>query len=155
MNERNQLLINGREKVGSKKLNNRRALIDYLQKIDDVYNNLEDYYPKKERKVLIVFDDMIADIEANKKLSLISTELFSRGRKLNISLVFISHSYFKVPKAIRLNATHNLIMKIPRREFQHIASNHSSDFEFKDFTKLYESCIEEPFLFLVNNTILP
>ena len=72
--------------------------------------------------MLIVFDDKIADIESNEKLSPIVTELFLRGRKLNISLVFISQSYFKVPKTIRINARHYFIMKIPnKREFQQIA----------------------------------
>ena len=133
---KNQLLINRREKVGSKKLNNPMAFIEYSQTIDDVYDNLEDYYPTKKRKVLMVFDDMIADMEANKKLSLIATELFSRGRKINILLVFISQSS-KVSKAIRRKATNNFIMKTPNgREFQQIASNHSFDIEFKDFMKL-------------------
>ena len=76
---------------------------------------MEDYNPTKKRRVLIVFDDMIADIESNNKLSPIVTELFLRGRKLNISLVFISQSYFNVPKTIRLNATHCFIMKIPNK----------------------------------------
>ena len=98
---------------------------------------------------------MIADMESNKKLSPIVTELFLRGRKLNISLVFISQSYFKVPKTIRLNATHYFIMKIPnKRELQQIASNHSSDTEFKDFMKLYRNHTKEPYSFLVNDTTL-
>ena len=101
-----QLLINGREKLGIKKLKNPKAFIDYSQTIDDIYKNLEDYNPTKKNKVLIVFDDMIADVESNKKLSSIVTEFFLGGRKLNISLVFISQSHFKVPKTIRLNATH-------------------------------------------------
>ena len=72
----------------------------------------------------MVFDDMIADMEADKKISPIVTELFLRGRKLNISLVFISQYYFKLPKTIRLNATHYFIMKIPnKRELQQIASH--------------------------------
>ena len=83
------MLINGREKVGIKKLKNQRACIDYSQTIDDVYGNLEDYNPTKKRKDLILFNDMIADIETNKKLSPIVNELFLRSRKLNISLVFI------------------------------------------------------------------
>ena len=71
---------------------------------------------------------MIADIESNKKLSLIITALFLRGRKVNISLVFISQSYLKVPKTIRLNGTHYFIMKIPNKSsLQQIASNHLSD----------------------------
>ena len=78
-------------------------------------------------------------MEFNKKLSSIVTELFLRGRKLNISLVFISQSYFKVPKTITLNATYYFIMKIlNKRELQQIASNHSSDIDFKDFMKLYK-----------------
>ena len=84
-----------------------------------------------------MFDDMIADMQANKKLSPIVTELFLRGRKLNILIVFISQSYFKVSKTIRLNATHFFIMKIlNKRELQQIASNYSSDVDFKDFMKL-------------------
>ena len=131
-----QLLINGREKVGIESLKNPKAFTDYSQTIEDVYENLEDYNPTKKRRVLAVFDDMIADIDSNKKLSPVITELFLRGGKLNISLAFISQSYFKVPKTIKLNATH-FIMKIPNeRELQQIASNHSSDIDFKDFMKL-------------------
>ena len=98
---------------------------------------------------------MIADMESNKKLSPKVTELFLRGRKLNISLVFISQSYFKVPKTIRLNATHYFIMKIPnKRELQQIKSNHSPDTDFKDFMKLYKDYTKEPCSFLVNDTTL-
>ena len=98
-----QLLINQREKIGIENLKNPKSFIDYSQTIDDVYENLEDYNPTKKRRVLIVFDDAIANMESNKKLSPIATELFLRGRKLIISLYFISQSYFKVPKTIRLN----------------------------------------------------
>ena len=83
-----QLLINGQEKVGIETLKNPKTFIDYSQTIDDVYENLKDY-PTKKRRVLIVFDDMIADMESNKKLSPIVTELFLKGRKLNISFLFI------------------------------------------------------------------
>ena len=76
----------------------------------DVYKNIGEYNVDKDRKILIVFDDMIADIK-NKKLNLVVTELFIRGRKLNISLVFITQSYFKVPKDVRLNTTHFFIAK--------------------------------------------
>ena len=103
------MLINRTEKAGTKKLKNPKAFTDYSQTTDDVYENLEDYNPTKKRKVLIVFDDMIADKESDKILSHIVTRLFLRERKLNISLVFISQSYFKVPKTIRLNATHYFI----------------------------------------------
>ena len=109
----------------------------YSQTIDDVYENLDDYNPRKKRRVLIVFDDMIADMESNEKLSLIVIELFLRGRKLNILLVLISQSYLKVPKSIRLNATRYFILKVSnKRELQQIASNHSCDIDFKDFMKL-------------------
>ena len=78
-----------------------------------------------------------------------------RGRKLNISLAFISQSYFKVPKTIRLNVRHYFIMKISNnRELQQIASNHSSDIDFKDFMKLYKDYTKEPYAFLVNDTTL-
>ena len=84
--------------------------------MQDVYKNIDEYNTDKERKILIVFDDMIADMIHNKKLNSIVTELFIRGRKLNISLVFITQSYFKVPKDVRLNSTHFFIMKIPIKE---------------------------------------
>ena len=100
-----QLLIKGRENVRIEKLKISKAFINYSQTIDGVYENLEDYKPTKKRKILIMFDDMIAVMEASKKLSPTVTELFLRGRKLNISFFFFSQSYFKVPKAIRLNAT--------------------------------------------------
>ena len=106
-----ELLINGREKVGIENLKTLKAFIDYSQTVDDVYKNLEDYTPTKKRRVIILFDHMIADMESNKKLNPIVTELFLRGRKLNILLVFISQSYFKVRKTIRLNETHFLSLK--------------------------------------------
>ena len=109
-----QLLINGKEKLGIKKFKNSKAFINYSQTIDNVYENLEDYNPTKKR-VLIVTDDMIADMDVYKKINPIVTELFLRGRKLNNLLVFISQSYFKVPKTIRLNATHCFIMKISNK----------------------------------------
>ena len=97
----------------------------------DVYRNINDYNPDKENKILIVFDDMTTDMIKNKKLNSIVTELFIRGRKLNISFVFIMQSYFKVPKDVTLNTTYFFIMKIPnKRELQQIAINHSSDVEF-------------------------
>ena len=110
-----QLLISGREKVGIEILKNSKAFIDYSQKIDDVFKHFKDYGQRKKRRVLIVFDDMIVDKKSNKKWSPIVTELFLRGRKLNISLVFISQVCFKVPKTIGLNATHYCIMKIPSK----------------------------------------
>ena len=92
----------------------------------------------------------------NKKLNPVLTELFIRGRKLNISIVFITQSYFKVPKEVRLNITHFLIMKIPNKiELQQIAINDSSDIDPKDFMKIYRKCTSEPYSFLVNDTTSP
>ena len=86
---------------------------------------IEEYNPNKKRKILKVFDDMIADMLINKKFNPVVSELFIRGRKLNISLVFITKSYFPVPKDIRLNSTHYLIMKTPnKRELQQISFNY-------------------------------
>ena len=79
-----QLLIKGREKVEIENLKNLKAFIDYSQTIDDVYENLEGYNPTKKRRVLTKFDDMTADMESNKKVSPKVTELFLKGRKLNI-----------------------------------------------------------------------
>ena len=124
--------------------------------MQDVYKNIEDYNPNKKRKILIVFDDMIADMINNEKLNPVVTELFIRGRKLNVYIVFITQSYFKVPKDVRLNYTNFFIMNIPnKRELQQIALNHSSDTDFKDFMKIYKKCTTEPYSFLANDTTLP
>ena len=91
----------------------------------------------------------------NKNLNSIVTELFIRGRKLNISLVFTTRSYFKVLKDVRLNTTHFFIAKIPnRRELREIVTNHSSDISTKDFINIYRECTAEPYSFLVNDTTL-
>ena len=121
----------------------------------DIHKNVNDYNHDKENKILIVFDDMIADMINNKKLNSIVTELFIRGRKLNFSLVFITQSYFKVPKDVRLNTTHFFIMKIPiKRELQKIAINHSSAIDFKDFVKIHKRCTDDRYSFSVNDTML-
>ena len=91
----------------------------------------------------------------NKKLNLIVTKLFIRGRKLNIYLVFITQSYFKVSKDIRLNTTHLLITKIlNKREIQQIVINHSSDIRTEDSVNIYGKCRTEPYSFFVNDTTL-
>ena len=126
--------------------------------MDDVYENIYDYNPiKKKRKKLIVFDDMIADIMANKKFPPIIKELCIRCRKLNISLAFITQSYFSVPKdARRLNSTHYLKMKINnKRELRNISHNHSVDIDYKDFVEIYRECPKEPFDFLIIDTTFP
>ena len=130
--------------------------LEYSNDMQDVHKNINDYNPRKKSKVLIVFDDMIADMINNKKLDSIVTELFIRGRKLNISIFFIMQSYFKVPKDVRINSTHFFIMKTPnKRKLRQIALNHSSDIDFKDFMKIYEKYTKEPYSFLINDTTIP
>ena len=104
-----QYLIRKREKVGLDHYDDPKAFMEYSNDMQDVYKNTEDYNPGKKRKVLIFFDDMIADMINNKKLNPIVTELFITGRKLNISIVFITESYFRVLKDVRLNSTHFLL----------------------------------------------
>ena len=147
-----QFLINKRERIGLKHFNDPKAFENDMQ---DVYKNIDEYNADKEHKILIVFDDMIADMINNKNLNSIVTKLFFRGRKLNISLVFITQSYFKVPKDVRLNTSHFFIAKIPnKRELQQIAINHSSDISTKDFINIYRECTAEPYSFLVNDATL-
>ena len=119
------------------------------------YRNIEEYNLNKKRKILIVFDDMIANLLTNKKLNPIVTELFIRGIKLNISLVFVTQSYFAVLKNIRLNSMHYFVMKIPnKQELHQIAFNHSSDIDFGDFMNLYKKCTAKSYFFLVIDTTL-
>ena len=99
---------------------------------------------------------MIRDIMTNKKFQAIIKELFIRCRKLNISLVFITQSYFSVPKDVRLNSTHYLIMKINnRKELQNIAINHSADIDYNNFVRIYRECTRKPYSFLTIDTTLP
>ena len=151
-----EYMIKKREDAGIKHVNNPNAFIECSNTMDDVYENINDYNPIRKRKKLIVFDDMIADIMTNKKFQAIIKELFIRCRKLNISLVFITQSYFSVPKDVRLNSTH-LIMKLNnRKELKSIAINHFEDIDYKDLYKIYRECTkEEPFNFLTIDTTLP
>ena len=150
-----QFLINKRESTGSKYFNDPKAFIEYSNARQDAYKNIYEYNADKDSKLLIIFDDMIADMINNKKLNSLVTKLFIRGRKLNISLVFITQSYFKVLKDVRLNSTHFFVMKIPnKRELQQISLNHSSDINSKDFIKIYKKCTAEPYSFLVNDATL-
>ena len=133
-----QFLINKRENTRLKHFNDPKAFIEYSNDMQDDYKNIEEHNLGKKHKILIVFDDMIADMISNKILNPIVTELFLRGRKLNISIVFITESYFKVPKDVRLNSTHFYIMKIPnKRELQHIALNRSSDIDLFRSIKMH------------------
>ena len=123
-------LIKNRENAGIKHLTESKAFVDCSNTMDDVYENVDDHNLNRKRKVLIVFDDMVADIMANKKFQSIIKELFISCRKINILLVFMTQSYFSVPKDIRLNSTHYLIMKINnKRELQNIVINHSADID--------------------------
>ena len=150
-----QYLIKIREKVGLDHHDDPKAYIEYSNDMCDVYKNINYYNSDKENKILIVFDNIIADMIHNKKLDSVVTELFIRSRKLNISLVFITQSYFIFPKDVRLNTTHFFIAKIPnRRELQEIAWNHSSDISTEDFISIYRECTAEPYSFLVNDTTL-
>ena len=140
-------LIKKRENAGIKHLNNPNAFIECSNMMDDVYENIHDYNSSRKRKILIVFDDMIADIMTNKKFQAIIKELFIRCRKLNISLVFITQSYFSVPKDVRLNLTHYLIMKINNRiELKNIVTDHSEDIDYQDFKKIYREYTKEQIL---------
>ena len=107
-----EYLIKNRENAGIKHVNDGNAFIEYSNTMDDVYKNIDDYNPNRRRKILIVFDDMIADIMTNKRFQVIINELFIRCRKINISIAFTTQSYFSVPKDARLNSTHYFIMKI-------------------------------------------
>ena len=147
-----QYLINIREKVGIDHFDDPKAFIEYSNDMHDVYKDINEYNINKECKILIVFDDMIAGMINNKNLNSIVTELC---RKSNISLVFVTQSYFKFPKDVRLNTTHFFIAKIPnKRELQQISLNHSSDIRIKDFIKIHVKCTTEPYSFLVNETTL-
>ena len=120
--------------------------------MDDAYKNIDDYNPNRKTKILIVFDDIIADIMTNKKFQSIIKDLFVRCRKP----VFTTQSYFSVPKDVRLNSAHYLIMKInSKRELQNIATNHSADIDYKAFIKIYRECTKEPYSFLTIDTTLP
>ena len=141
-------LIKNRENAGIKHLNDSKAFIECSNTMDDIYENINNYNPNRKRKILIVFDDMIADIMTNKKFQSIIKELFIRCRKLNISLVFITQSYFSVPKDVRLNSTHSLIMRNNNRiELQNIVLNHSVDIDYNNLRGFIENAQEIRILF--------
>ena len=118
--------------------------------MDNTYKNIEEYNPNKKRKILIVFDDIIANTLINKRLNSVVTELVIRSRELKISLAFMTQSYFKVPKYVRLKTTHFFIMKIPiKKELPQNVYNHSSDIDFKDVMNIYRKCTAKPYYFLV------
>ena len=139
-----QFLIDKKESNGFNHFNDSKAFIEYSNDMDNIYKNIEEYKPNKKRKILIASDDMIADMLSNKKLNPIVTELFIRDRKVNISLVFVTQSYFAMPKSFRLNSMHYFI----------IAFNHSSDLEFEDLTNLYKTCTAKLYSFLVTDATI-
>ena len=151
-----EFLITKREQAEIKNLNDPHAFIEYSNDMDDVLDDINNYNKNRNKKVLIVFDDVIADIMSSKKFKAIIKELFIRCRKLNISIVFITQSYFKTPKDARLNSTHYVIMKIQsRKELQNITQENSGDIDFKDFLKTYKDYTSEPYPCMIINTTVP
>ena len=151
-----EFLIKNCEDAGIKHFNDLNAFIECSNTMDDDYENIDEYKPNRKTKMLIAFDDMIADIMTNKKYQVITKELFIRCRKLNFSLVFIKQFYFFVPKDVRSNSTHYLIMKIKNKsELQNIVINHSADIDHKDFMKIYRECTKKSYSFLTIDTTLP
>ena len=136
-------LIKNRENAGIKHLNDLKAFIEYSNIMNDVHENIDLYNPNRRRNILIVFGDMIADIMTNKKFQSIIKELFIRCRKINISIVFITQSYFSVPKDDN------------KRELQNIAINHCADIGYGDFIKIYREYTKEPYKILAIGTTLP
>ena len=137
-----------REDAGIKHLNDPNAFIECSNTMNDVYESINNFKSNRKRKIWIVVDEMIADIITNKTCQAIIKELFIRCIKLSISLVVITQSYFSVPKDVRLNSTHYLMMKINnKRELQNIAINHSADIDYKDFVKTYKECIKKTVFF--------
>ena len=149
-------LIKKSKNAGIKHLNDPNAFIECFNTVDGVNENMDDYNSNRQRKILIAFDDMIEGIMTKKKFQAIIKELFIRCRKLNISLVFITQSYFSVPKDVRLNSTHYLIMKINnKRELENTKRSYSADIDYKDFVKIYRKCTKESFSFLIIDKTLP
>ena len=139
-----QFLIDKRESTGLKHCNDPKTFIEYSNDMQDLCKNTDEYNVDKECKILIVFDDMVAGMINNKNLNSVVTKLFIRGRKLNISFVFIMQSYFKVPK----DTTHFFITKIRnKKKLQQITLNHASNISSKDFIKIYKKCTAESYSF--------
>ena len=118
--------------------------------MNDVLENINNYNKKRDKKVLIIFDDMIADIMRSEKFKAIVKELFIRCRKLNISIAFITQSYFRAPKDARLNSIHYILMKIGnKKELKSIAEENSGHLDFKEFLKIYNHCTRDPYLLMM------
>ena len=129
-----EYLINKREQAGIKNLNDPHAFIEYSDDLNDVLDDINNYNKNRDKKVLIVFDDMIPDIEYNKNFKRIIKKLFYRARKINVSIVFITQLYFRALKDARLNSTHYIIMKINnKKELKRKAEEKSGHLDYKDF----------------------
>ena len=145
-----EYLINKREQVGIEMLQNAKAFIEHSNNMNDVFENINNYNKKRNKKVLLVFDNMIAGIEHNKKFRKVIKELFYRARKLNVSIVFITQSYFRVLKDARLNSTHYVLMKIgSKKELKSISEEKSGHLDHKDFLKMYNYRTKEPYSFML------
>ena len=145
-----EYLINKREQVGIEMLQNAKAFIEHSNNMNDVFENINNYNKKRNKKVLLVFDNMIAGIEHNKKFRKVIKELFYRARKLNVSIVFITQSYFRVLKDARLNSTHYVLMKIGcKKELKSISEEKSGHLDHKDFLKMYNYRTKEPYSFML------
>ena len=121
--------------------------------MNDVLDDINNYNKNRDKKVLIVFDDMIADIEYNKNFKRIIKELFYRARKINVSIVFITQSFFRALKDARLNSTHYILMKISnKKESKRIAEEKSGHLYYKDFLKIYICCTRKPYSFMTIDT---
>ena len=140
-----EFLIKRCEDLGIKHLNYSIVFSECFNTMDDIYENVDDYNPSRKRKALIVFDDMIVDIMTNKKFQATIKDLFIRCRNVNISFVFITQSYFSVPKDVRLNSTHYIMRISNKTELQNVAKNHSADIGYKDFVKICRECTKEPY----------
>ena len=148
-----EYLINKREQAGIKNLNDPHAFIEYSDDTNDVLDDINDYNKNRDKKVLIVFDDMIADIEYNKNFKRIIKELFYRARKTNVSIVFITQSYFRALKDARLNSTHYILMRIGnKKELKTIPEEKSGHLDYKDFFKMYNYYTKDPYSFMTKDT---
>ena len=142
-----QYLINKREQAAIKNLNDPHAYIEYSSDMNDVLEDINNYNKKRDKKVLIIFDDMISDIMRSEKFKAIVKE------KLRISIVFITQSYFRTPKDATLNSTHYTLMKMGnKKELKSIAEENSGHLDFKDFLKIHNYCTKDPYSFMMVDT---
>ena len=146
-------LINKREQTGIKNLNDSKAFIEHSDDMSDALGDIKNYNKNRDKKLLIVFDDMISDIEYNNNFRKIIKELFFRGRKINVSVVFITQSYFRALKDARLNRMHYILMEInTKNELKKIAEEKSGHLDYKGFLKIYNYCTKEPYSFMLIDT---